>query len=161
LVLTCTAAFVIIVGQDLIQRNVLLTFLLPVIAAVVGNAGHQALAVTIRGIVLDEVRAGRVAPLLAREGAVGMFNGVILGAMVFVVVGLLSQFDKSASWHVGAVAGAALAMSMLVGTVAGSSIPIIMRRAGFDPAQSSAIFLIMITDGLSFSSLLALTWLML
>lgn len=59
---------------------------------------------------------------------------------------------------IGIIAGAAMAIAMSVGTLAGSGIPLLMRRVGFDPAQSSAIFLIMITDALSFSSLLLLTF---
>ncbi|MHC4130180.1 MAG: CBS domain-containing protein, partial [Planctomycetota bacterium] len=56
LVLTCVAAAVVLVFHDMISQYTTLAWLLPVIAAVVGNAGHQALAVTLRGIVLDEVR---------------------------------------------------------------------------------------------------------
>lgn len=161
LVLTCSAAIVVLVAESMIQRYTILAFLLPVIAALVGNAGHQSLAVTLRGIVLEEVRRERVGPLVAREAAVGALMGLVLGAMICLLVTLLSPLIASASWRLGLVAGTAAMVSMCAGTLAGSSIPLIMRRLGFDPAQASAIFLIMITDGVAFAVLLGLTWLLL
>jgi magnesium transporter len=157
LVMTCVAAAVIFPAEALIKEQTILAFLLPVLAALVGNAGHQALAVTLRGIVLDEVRRDRVWPLVLREGAVGLTMGAALGIIMCLIVGTLSQFTSLASWRIGAVAGLAAAASMGVGTLAGAGVPLIMRRLGWDPAQSSAIFLIMITDGISFSVLLGLT----
>lgn len=160
LVMTCLAAAVVLMFEDLIARRPFLAFLLPVIAALVGNAGHQALAVTLRGIVLDEVRPERVFPLVVREALIGLINGVVLGALMFVGVWVMSSFVAAASWELGMVSGLAAAIAMSVGTLAGSSIPLLMKRLGADPAQSSAIFLIMITDAVSFTTLLALTLLL-
>jgi magnesium transporter len=156
LFLTCGAAIVVLFFEELIRTYPIVAFLMPVIAALVGNAGHQALAVTLRGIVLDEVRRERVWPLVTREATVGLLNGCGLGLLMFLVVLVLSRFTASATWQVGAVAGIALAVSMCAGTLAGSAIPLIMRRLGADPAQSSAIFLIMVTDALSFATFLGL-----
>jgi magnesium transporter len=157
LVMTCFAAFVVLFFEDLISEHPILAFLMPVIAALVGNAGHQALAVTLRGIVLEEVRRERVWPLVLREGAVGLVNGVGLGVLMVVTVTVLGSFTESASWKIGVVAGSALIVSTAVGTLAGSGIPLMMRRVGVDPAQSSAIFLIMITDAVAFATFLGLT----
>ena len=156
LLMTCGAAFVVLLFQDLIREEPVVAFLMPVIAALVGNAGHQALAVTLRGIVLDEVRPERVRPLVLREAAVGLINGCGLGVVMVLLVGLLSAVFSIGSWPLGLVAGASLAVSMAMGTLAGSAIPLLMRRLGADPAQSSAIFLIMITDGLAFTTFLGL-----
>jgi magnesium transporter len=156
LFLTLGAAVVIVFYEELIRDQWIVAVLMPVIAATVGNAGHQALAVTLRGIVLDEVRRERVWPLLAREGAVGLLNGLAVGAIIFGVVALASLVMDGASWQIGLVAGVALAASMCAGTLAGSAIPLIMRRLGADPAQSSAIFLIMLTDGAAFATFLGL-----
>ena len=142
--------------DDLIRQYPIIAFLMPVIAAMVGNAGHQALAVTLRGIVLDEVRRSRVRPLIVREATVGLLNGCGVGLLMTLVVGALSAVFGVANWGVAAVAGVALAVSMCVGTLAGSAIPLIMRRLGADPAQSSAIFLIMITDAVAFATFLGL-----
>ncbi|MCP3905156.1 MAG: magnesium transporter [Planctomycetes bacterium] len=156
LFLTLGAAVVIVFYEDLIRDHWIVAVLMPVIAATVGNAGHQALAVTLRGIVLDEVRRERVWPLLAREGAVGLLNGLAVGLIIFGVVAIASLVVSGASWQIGLVAGVALAASMGAGTLAGSAIPLVMRRLGADPAQSSAIFLIMLTDGAAFATFLGL-----
>jgi len=160
LFLTLGAALVILFYEELIQKYWIVAVLMPVIAATVGNAGHQALAVTLRGIVLDEVRRERVWPLLLREGIVGLLNGLAVGAIIFGVVAVASSLVDGASWQIGLVAGVALAVSMCAGTLAGSAIPLIMRRLGADPAQSSAIFLIMLTDGAAFATFLGLASIM-
>ncbi len=155
LILVSMAAGVVLVFHDMIERYPTLAWLLPVIAAVVGNAGHQALAVTLRGIVLDEVRRGRTLPLLLREGLVGVLNGAALGAVIFVLLNL--PIVPNSSWQLGLVAAIAIMLAMAVGTLAGAGIPLIMRATGIDPAQASAIVLILITDGVSFTTVLLLS----
>ena len=74
-------------------------------------------------------------------------------------MGLLSLRPTSASyWLLGAVTGVGTMVAMSVGTLFGSVIPMLMKRLGFDPAQSSAIFLIMITDAVSFGIILSLSF---
>jgi magnesium transporter len=159
LVFTCLAAAVVLVFHDMISQYTTLAWLLPVIAAVVGNAGHQALAVTLRGIVLDEVRPDRVLPLVMREATVGLLNGLALAAVIFLV--LMLPVVPGSSWQLGLVAGISITVAMVVGTLAGACIPLVMRGLGIDPAQSSAIVLILITDAVSFTTLLFLSfWLL-
>ena len=155
LVMTCLAAGVVLLFEDMISRRPILAYLMPVIAAIVGNAGHQALAVTLRGIVLDEVRRERVLPLVLREATVGLLNGAALGALIVVGLGLFGD------WQLGVVAGTSTLVAMVVGTLVGSGVPLVMRRIGIDPAQSSAIVLIMITDGVAFTTLLSLSYFLL
>jgi magnesium transporter len=154
LMLISMATAIVLVFHDLIEQYPTLAWLLPVIAAVVGNAGHQALAVTLRGIVLGEVRRERVMPLLTREATVGLLNGVALGIFIFVV--LVLPIVPGHSWKLGVVAGMSIVVAMAVGTLAGASIPLAMRGLGIDPAQSSAIVLILVTDGVSFTTILLL-----
>jgi magnesium transporter len=156
--LMCGSAAVILAGEEMIQDNAVLIYLLPIIAAVVGNGGQQSMMVTLRGIVLNEIRSERVWPLLSREVAVGAMNGAVLGGIVFAVVSLLSLFKESATAQVGAIAGLSMCVAMAVATLAGTSIPLVMRRLGWDPAVASSIILIMITDAVSFSTLLGLTF---
>ena len=76
LIFMIPAAYVVLQFEGMIKDLALLAVLMPVAAALAGNAGHQALAVTLRGLVLDEVRRGRVWPLLRRELTVGLFTGL-------------------------------------------------------------------------------------
>ncbi len=155
-VIMVPAAWVVLQFEWLIGELAILAVLMPVIAALAGNAGHQALAVTLRGIVLDEVRPDRVWPLVRRETIVGALNGLALGCAVGLVVALLSLGVQSASWKLGIVVAVSMTASMCAGTLSGSAVPLIMRRCGADPAQSSAIFLIMITDAAAFATFLGL-----
>jgi magnesium transporter len=148
------AAFVVLYFEPLIEELAILAVMMPVIAALAGNAGNQALAVTLRGIVLDELRSRRVLPLIVREGFVGLLCGAALGVLMAAVIIALSGLIDSASWRLGVVAAVSMALSTAAGTLAGSSIPLAMRRLGADPAQSSVIFLIMITDATAFATFL-------
>ena len=150
------ATLIVLQAETLIDRVPVLAAFMPIVAALAGNAGHQALAVTLRGIVLDEVRQDRVVKLLRRELIVGLLNGIGLGAVIGLGVTVLSFFAESLSWKLGFVVGASMSFSLAMGTIAGTSIPLLMKRRGWDPAQSSAIFLIMITDFVGLAAFLGL-----
>ena len=90
--------------------------------------------------------------------AVFMLLGV-LGLVTFLVLSL--PIAPWASWQLGLAAGISIMFAMVVGTLAGSGVPLAMRGLGIDPAQSSAIVLIMITDAVSFTTLLAFSWVLL
>lgn len=156
------ATYIVLSFESLIQEVALLAVFMPLIAALAGNAGHQALAVTLRGIVLDEVRPDRIIPLMRREFLVGVIAGVTIGGGVALLLFIFGNEAMAAK--LGVIIACAMVVSMAVGTFIGSAIPLIMRKLGADPAQSSAIFLIMVTDAVAFSTLLgfaylAITWL--
>ena len=88
---------------------------------------------------------------------VGLLSGFVLGLIILVSVGLLSRLSPSATWSLGLMTGIGTMIAMSVGTLFGSAIPLLMKRLGFDPAQSSAIFLIMITDAVAFGTILSLS----
>lgn len=155
------AAIVVLQFEDLIGSLAILAVLMPVIANQAGNAGQQSLAVTLRGLVLDEVRSARVTLLLVREAVVGLINGVVAGALVGIGLALLSTFLwHDHNWRVGIVAGVAMMMSLSIGCFVGSSMPVLLKRWGFDPATGSTIFLTMTTDTMSFLTFLGLAHLL-
>ncbi|MDP6542034.1 MAG: magnesium transporter, partial [Phycisphaerales bacterium] len=143
------ATIIVLHYESLIAEVALLAVFMPLIAALSGNAGHQALAVTLRGIVLDEVRRDRIWPLIRRELIVGVVAGVVLGGSA---AGMLQLFgDSVLATRLGIIVAFAMLVSMAAGTLTGALIPLIMRRVGADPAQASAIFLVMVTDAVAFS----------
>jgi magnesium transporter len=150
------AAIIVLQFEGLIAEIAVLAVLMPVIANQAGNAGQQSLAVTLRGIVLDQIRPNRALPLVLREALVGVINGLIGGLIVGLVIGLIGSFSGDASWRLGVVAGLAMTAALTIGTITGSSLPLLMRRLGFDPATASTIFLTMITDSMSFFVFLGL-----
>ena len=146
------ATYVVLSFESLIKEVALLAVFMPLIAALAGNAGHQALAVTLRGIVLDEVRRDRILPLVRRELFVGLIAGITIGGIIAIVLWLFG--DSQLASRLGVIFALAMVTSMGVGTLTGAAIPLLMRRFGADPAQASAIFLVMVTDAVAFSTLL-------
>ncbi len=154
------AAIVVLQFDDLIGSIALLAVIMPVIANQAGNAGQQSLAVTLRGIVLDEVREGAALGLVRREAMVGLVNGTICGVLVGLVVATIEWFANPDSnlWRLGIVVGIAMTAALSVGTLVGSSLPLVVRRVGADPATASTIFLTMVTDSMSFLVFLGLAY---
>ncbi|MEY5031257.1 MAG: hypothetical protein RL354_288 [Planctomycetota bacterium] len=89
---------------------------------------------------------------------VGFVNGTICGLLVGAAVGLFEYFQapETAMWKLGVVVAASMTIALSVGTLVGSSLPLVVRRFGADPATASTIFLTMATDSLSFLVFLGL-----
>jgi magnesium transporter len=155
------AAMVVLNFEGLIAEIALLAVIMPIIANQSGNAGQQSLAVTLRGIVLDEIPRGGAATLLRREGTVGLVNGLTAGAIVGLVIVAVESVagprpDGIEAWKLAIVVATAMASALTIGCLTGTSIPILMRRLGADPATASTIFLTMVTDSMSFLTFLGL-----
>lgn len=162
------AAAAVLPFQDAIELIPVVAVIFPIIANQAGNTGFQSLAVTLRGVVLGEIRKDRIRPLFLRELAFGLISGAAIGVIVFTLIillgilgratdiGLFSGFD----WRLGIVAGASMNGVMVVGCMVGTAVPLVMKRLGADPAAASSIFLIMLTDMFSFATFLGLVYLL-
>jgi magnesium transporter len=151
MVTTLSAAAVVSVFEQTISRWTALVIFLPLISAIGGNAGMQALTVIIRSLALGEVTAGDAIRALRKELAIGLINGIVLG----LAIGLLA-FGWKGSLLLGGVAGAAMFLNLIVGTLSGVAIPLGLRKCGVDPALASSIFLTTITDLMGFLVFLGL-----
>ncbi|HAW95803.1 MAG: magnesium transporter [Phycisphaerae bacterium] len=156
LVTSSLAALVVLQFDDLIAEIAILAVLMPVIANQSGNAGQQSLAVTLRGIVLDQIRPRDSRRLILREGLVGLVNGLIAGVFVGLAVTAIGMVSGRVDWRLGVVAGVAMTCALAIGTISGATLPLLMKRLGADPATASTIFLTMITDSMSFLVFLGL-----
>ena len=156
LITSSIAAIIVFQFDGLIAEIAILAVLMPVIANQAGNAGQQSLAVTLRGIVLGQLGSRATLPIVLREGLVGLVNGLVGGIIVGVVITVIGLISGSPHWQLGLIAGASMTVSLGIGTVAGSALPIVTRRLGADPATASTIFLTMITDSMSFLVFLGL-----
>ena len=145
------AASVILSFEELIREITFLAFLMPVIAALGGNTGTQALAVTIRRIAVgDEVRMGHF-QVVRKEVLVGLLNGLVLG-LGFAVFAYLREGDP----RIGVVVLLAMWMNIVVAGFAGALIPTILKRVGVDPAVASSVFAHTLTDLVGFVLVLSL-----
>ena len=145
------AASVILGFEDLISEVTFLAFLMPVIAALGGNTGTQALAVTIRRIAVgDEVRLGHF-EVVRKEVLVGLLNGLVLGAG-FAIFATLREGDP----RIGLVVLLAMWVNIVVAGFAGALIPTVLKRFGLDPAVASSVFAHTLTDLVGFALVLGL-----
>lgn len=145
------AAAVVSMFQDIISRLAVLAVFLPIVAGQGGNSGVQSLSVVLRGLVMREVRPRDAARLVSGEVVAGLINGLIIG-VVTALVAWLWRGNPS----LGLVVGLAMVINMVAAGLAGAAIPIAMKRFGFDPAQSSGIFLTTVTDVVGMFSFLGL-----
>ncbi len=145
------AASVIALFEDIIAKLTILAVFLPVIAGQGGNAGAQSLAVVMRGLVMREISPSRVTELILKEIKLGALNGVIIG---IVTAGI--AYLWYGNYWLGLVIGLGMLVNLVIAGFAGSSIPIIMKRLGIDPAQSSSIVLTTVTDVMGFLAFLGL-----
>jgi magnesium transporter len=151
------AAFVVFQFDYLIAELAILAVMMPVIANQAGNAGQQSLAVTLRGLVLGEVRGKRAWPLVRREVTVGVINGFIVGSAIGLCVCLMALTGvRNVQWTLGIVIALAMTVSVAAGCLAGSAMPLLLDRFEYDPATGSTIFLTMVTDSVSFLTFLGL-----
>ncbi len=150
------AASVIFSYQGLIQRLTTLAVIMPVIAGMGGNAGTQALAVTVRRLALGLIPRSRFASVIGKEALVGVVNGVVVGVIVAFVALFLHQGPM-----LGVVVFLAMAGNLFVAGLAGAFIPMLLERRGVDPAVASSIFVSTFTDVCGFFLLLWLASLLL
>ncbi len=149
------AAAVVGVFESTIAQFTALAVLLPVVAGQSGNTGAQALAVTMRGLALREVRISHWRRLLLKEAYVGFVNGIA----VALVTGL-GVWIWNGSITLALVICVSMVVSMVIASVSGAAIPIVLTRIGQDPAQSSSIFLTTVTDVAGFFSFLGIATLL-
>jgi magnesium transporter len=160
--LTCfVAAAVVGYFQDTLDRLVLLAVFLPVLAGQSGNTGCQALAVALRGMTLGDLKAGGERRLIAKEGLLGLLNGMLVGISAGLGMWLYARSsDNPNALMLGAVVWLAMVTSCVVSGLSGALIPLTLRKFGADPATASSIFLTTATDVISMGTFLGLATLL-
>jgi len=132
-----------------IERAVVLALFVPLIISSGGNSGSQASTLVIRALALSEVKLRDWWRVMRREVLSGLGLGVILGTIGFLRISIWSAFSDIYGPHwmlVAFTVGLALVGIVLWGTLAGSMLPFMLRRFGFDPATSSAPFVATLVD---------------
>jgi len=151
------AGAVVGIFEGTIERLVVLAAFLPVLAGQSGNTGCQALAVTLRGMTLGELKAGKERALVLKEAYLGFANGA--GTGMFAGLGMFIYATMQNSPHalmLAVVVWLALVGACVTSGLCGALIPITLKRFGLDPATASSIFLTTATDVVSMGMLLGL-----
>jgi magnesium transporter len=121
------------------------------IAGMGGNAATQALAVTVRRISLNDLTDNQAYRTVLKEFTVGLINGAVIGAIVFVFA-----YFYDLNPLLGLVVFLAMTGNLIIAGVAGSAIPLVLKRVGIDPAVASSIIITTFTDVFGFLLLLGM-----
>lgn len=143
--------------DETIAQVVVMAAFLPVLAGQSGNTGCQALAVTLRGITLNELKPGMERKVLVKEAILGTCNGLLVG----VTAGLGMFFYAISTGSNAPITLALVVLISMLGAciasgVIGVLVPLTLRKFGADPATASTIFLTTATDVISMGLLLLL-----
>ena len=145
------AASVVAMFESTIQQVTALAVFMPIVAGMGGNAATQTLSVIVRGLALGEVSFASARKALAKEAAIGLGNGVVLG-LVAAGVCVVTRQDPM----LGLVLGMAMLINLLVAATAGTMVPLGLKALKVDPALGSSVFITTFTDVVGFASFLGL-----
>ncbi len=134
------------------------------ILGMAGNVGTQSLAVAIRVLMDSQINRKDLMGLVWKETRVGILNGLLLGVLSFVAIGLylmLAGNEAIFAFSVSGCLGAAMVFAMLASSLSGTIIPIAFKKLGIDPAVASGPLITTINDLVAVISYYGLTWLLL
>ncbi len=150
IVLNIMAASVIAFYQETLAAVIALAVFLPIISDMSGCSGNQAVAVSMRELMLGLVRPAEMLRVWLKEASVGMVNGLALGLLI-----------AGAAWLwkgnpvLGLVVGGAMAVNTVIAVSIGGIVPLLLRRLNMDPALASGPILTTITDMCGFFLILS------
>ena len=155
MLLAFIVSFLIFQFEETITSNVLLAALMPVVALIGGSSGAQSLAIVIRALARNDVSEARVLEVIGKQTLIGIINGILVGTFSFLILSFVGLSDFSLAL------GFAVFTNIFIGNLFGSSIPLILKKLGFDPALASNIFLTLVTDIAGFGGFLAIALILL
>ena len=126
---------------DLIKKVVALAFFMPMISGMTGNTGTKSLAVVVRGLISKEIDKKVITNLIMRELGVGLIIGVTCGFLISIIA-----YVWQGNAILGLVVGSSLLLTLIIGTLAGTIIPIILYHFNIDPAVASGPLITTLND---------------
>jgi magnesium transporter len=153
LVTACITSMVINQFSDTNAKLITLATIMPIVASMGGNAGTQAMTVTVRALAGREINSSNTTRVVCKEILVCTLNGLLLASIGVILIYLLF-----ADIGLSAVFASAVTINFTIAGLLGSSIPIILNRLDVDPAAASGVFLTACTDAIGFFSFLGLAF---
>ena len=161
---TVVSSVVGVFEQVVSQLTIIMCFQ-SLILDMAGNVGTQSLAVTIRVLMDENVSGKQQARLIGKEARVGLANGLILGMLSFLFIGLYLMVFKGQtpllSFSVSFCTGAALLAAMLLSSLSGTIVPLVFKKLQIDPAVASGPLITTINDLVAVVSYYGLAWFLL
>ncbi|RKD22906.1 magnesium transporter [Ammoniphilus oxalaticus] len=126
-----------------IEKVIALTFFMPMIAGMTGNTGTQSLAVVVRGLVSKDLDFKESLKLILRE----LWVGIIIGIICAIMISIIAVVWKGKV--IGLIVGSSLLLTLIIGTLAGTIIPLVLYKFNVDPAVASGPLITTLNDILS------------
>ncbi len=127
--------------QETLKEIVALAFFIPMISGMTGNTGTQSLAVVVRGLVSNDINKRVITKLVLRELGVGVIIGITCGILISLIA-----FIWQGNLMIGLVVGISLLLTLIIGTLAGTVIPLVLYRLQIDPAIASGPLITTLND---------------
>lgn len=138
---------IVLLFHDTINRLLILAVFVPILISQTSNTGGQTLAITLRGLALGDLKAGKEKPLILKEALLGLLNGILVGlvaAMAMYAAATLMQL--SIAPILSLVVFLAMTGSCVISGIFGAIVPLALKKFGADPATASSIVLTTVTD---------------
>lgn len=126
--------------EDTLGEVIALVFFMPMIAGMTGNTGTQSLAVVVRGLITHDLDKKTVVKLIFREFGVGIIIGVTCGLLIAIIAYVWLGPIYSL------IVGGSLVITLIIGTLAGTIIPLLLYHFGIDPAVASGPLITTLND---------------
>ena len=161
LVTAALASVVISMFDATIEQMVALAVLMPIVASMGGNAGTQTLTITVRALATKELTSYNTMRAIRKELMVGVLNGLLFACLAGLATIFIFGDYGASSLLLGGIIAGAMVINMIVAGLSGIILPILLDRAGVDPAVASGVFVTTVTDVVGFFAFLGLASLIL
>ena len=156
---------VVSIFEPVVESLGILVSFQSLVLGMAGNVGTQSLAITIRVLMDDQVSGKEKRKLIGKEAQVGFSNGLILAVFSFIFVGsflwLIKKNSLVMSFSISFCTGMALLISMLLASVAGTTVPMLFKRMNVDPAVASGPLITTVNDLAAVVVYYGLSWILL
>ena len=136
--------------EGVVSKLALVVCFQSMILGMAGNVGTQSLAVTIRVLIDEELDGKEIFTLIMKEVKVGFTNGLLLGGMAFIVIGIYIYVFKVNillnAFAISGCVGVSLLVAMTVSSLIGTIVPIVFTKVGVDPAVASGPLISTVND---------------
>ena len=165
LVLGMVVSSVVAMFDKVVASLTLIMAFQSLILDMAGNVGTQSLAVTIRVLMDENLTFSQKGHLVLKEMRVGLCNGLLLGTVSFLLVGLYIYFFKNNSWQfayaVSGCIGISLVIAMVISSAVGTLIPLFFKKIKIDPAVASGPLITTVNDLVAVVTYYGLSWILL
>lgn len=149
---TLIASSVVRGFQDVIAQVSILAVLMPIVASMGGTTGNQTLAVVVRALATKELTSRNTIRMIVKEFLVGLSNGMLFATLI----GIITHFLFPQYMIISFIIAIAMFIELSIASLAGILVPLTLNKLKADPAISSGVFLIAITDSGGFFVFLGL-----